>query len=57
MANLNDFELELKKLKGKQGGYPRDINFSFVDHGKTLRAEMMSFHSTISEHQRTMVLL
>jgi len=39
MEGLKDFELELIKSKGK--GYPRDINFSFDDNGKTLRSELV----------------
>ena len=39
MLSLNGFEKELKKSKEKRI-YPRDINFSFEDNGKTLRAEL-----------------
>ena len=41
MSSVKDFESELKEAKGKTHGYPRDINFSFEDRGKTLRAELI----------------
>jgi hypothetical protein len=40
MEKLKDLEIELKKSKGKPGGFPRDINFSFDADGKILRAEL-----------------
>ena len=41
MSSVKDFESELKEAKRKTHGYPRDINFSFEDGGKTLRAELI----------------
>lgn len=39
--NIKSFEQELAKLKGKSGGFPRDINFSFSGDGKALRSELV----------------
>jgi len=39
--NIKSFEQELAKLKGKPNNFPRDINFSFSDSGKILRAELV----------------
>jgi len=39
MGTLKNYEQELKKLK--RHGFPRDINFSFDNNGKTLRSELV----------------
>ena len=41
IITLKEFEVEVKNAKGKSNGYPRDIEFSFEDEGKTLRAQLV----------------
>lgn len=41
MKNLKDFEQYLNTNKGKSDGFPRDINFSFSNDGKTLHSELV----------------